>query len=491
MYVAPEMLLRSLLAELSAHFGADNSEASIGQSATAAVRLLHNREAGAERQVQERLTRLRGLLQDLAAQVPLPARQALTDMLGQSGPGPGAQARLAALVQQLEDALGAGRLLDTLAPQPRLIAIRAIAQWEADDRRSLIAGPAGEAGALDREITAARFEAYLQDRFAEPGLRVTDFRPLAGGFGKQTILLTVAGTALDGPLVIRRDPIVPTVDNDCHSVANEYPVIRAAFERGFPAPEALWVDTEHRLLPGADFLVMRMAPGRTGGNVFHSREALSDGLMEVLARAAATLHGLPPLIELGDLTNSIRTDLWNRTLPEATRSYVEDWREYFARNTHNPSPALMALYAWILDNVPDAPGRPVLVHGDVGFHNMLIDDGRMSALVDWEFAHIGDPAEDMGSIRNALGDAAWPDIMRHYVAAGGARIAPERLHFFRVWQHVRNASASNLAMGKFQSGEIPDLKLVYTGHYHFPLFIKAAWDLIEAGPDGAALHIDY
>lgn len=43
---------------------------------------------------------------------------------------------------------------------------------------------------------------------------------------------------------------------------------------------------------------------------------------------------------------------------------------------------------------------------------------------------------------------------------------------------------------KLRDGELPDLKLAYTRHYHFPLFIKAAWDLIEAGPDGA-VAVDY
>ena len=53
---------------------------------------------------------------------------------------------------------------------------------------------------VDTAITRERFEAYLRDRFSDPTLTVTEFRPLAGGFGKQTILLAVTGTALDGKL---------------------------------------------------------------------------------------------------------------------------------------------------------------------------------------------------------------------------------------------------------------------------------------------------
>jgi tRNA A-37 threonylcarbamoyl transferase component Bud32 len=43
------------------------------------------------------------------------------------------------------------------------------------------------------------------------------------------------------------------------------------------------------------------------------------------------------------------------------------------------------------------PGEgSVLVHGDFGPQNMLFDaSGHLAALVDWEFAHLGDPIEDL------------------------------------------------------------------------------------------------
>ena len=47
-------------------------------------------------------------------------------------------------------------------------------------------------------------------------------------------------------------------------------------------------------------------------------------------------------------------------------------------------------------SVPGLPGQgDVVVHGDFGPQNVLVDDRRISALVDWEFAHIGRPVEDL------------------------------------------------------------------------------------------------
>ena len=496
MHVSALALLRSLRSELSEHFSEELSEASIGQSAISAVRLLEVREKGGSGFLTRRLNAAAEVINKLSAMPALSANPLVArlkteaqEAKRQRSPTDLADS-LIKLTTRLE-ALIAESAAGSLDAASRSELTRVLALWEVTDRRSLTDAE-NEAGAeQDERITQERFETYLQDRFGEPDLKVASFRPLPGGFGKQTILVSVEGRAINGTLVIRRDPRVPLPDNDCHRVRNEYPVIRAAFDHGFPAPDALWLDTEHRLLPGPDFFVMRMSPGKTGGNVFRSTQDLSQQLVDVLASGVARLHTLPPLVELGDLTDSIRADRWELSIQEATRLYVQGWFDLFRASTHNPSPTLMALYGWVLNNIPDAPGRPVLVHGDVGFHNMLIDQGSLSALVDWEFAHIGDPAEDLGSIRNSLGDAMWDDVMLAYKAAGGPEIDAQRLHFFRVWQHVRNASASNLAMGKFQTGEVTDLKLAYTGHYHFPLFIKAATDLIAAGPDGAELQVDY
>ena len=37
------------------------------------------------------------------------------------------------------------------------------------------------------------------------------------------------------------------------------------------------------------------------------------------------------------------------------------------------------------------PGSLAVVHGDAGPYNLLVDGDRLSALLDWEFVHVGDP----------------------------------------------------------------------------------------------------
>jgi len=53
------------------------------------------------------------------------------------------------------------------------------------------------------------------------------------------------------------------------------------------------------------------------------------------------------------------------------------------------------LQSLAVDAVPGLPGDgSVIVHGDFGPQNVLIDGGEVSALLDWEFAHVGEPVED-------------------------------------------------------------------------------------------------
>jgi aminoglycoside phosphotransferase (APT) family kinase protein len=205
------------------------------------------------------------------------------------------------------------------------------------------------------------------------------------------------------------------------------------------------------------------------------------GLADALAKVAGRLHSLPPLEELGDLTDSIRTELWKMPLQQSIERYIRNWYELFLREDNTPSPALMGLYGWLLDNVPERTGRPVLLHGDIGFHNFLFDGDQLSAVLDWEFAHVGDPAEELGYIKVTVGSALdWDRFMTQYQAAGGSPVDCATLRYFQIWAYVRNASAANLLSTHFAKGRAEDLKLAILPVAHIPHFLRGAQALIDA-----------
>ena len=364
---------------------------------------------------------------------------------------------------------------------------RILVEWEAADLQSQMAGSGGDEGdAPSHVIDGQRLEAYLRDRFSEPHLRVTAFRSLPGGFGKQTYLFEVQGSAISGDFVLRRDPQRNIVDNDCHLVSVEFQVIRAVHERGFPAPQAVWCDSEHALLPGGDFMVMRRAPGSAAGSVFSARSAVPSDLSNTLAQILARLHALPPLEELKALKGSINANLAELSIAQCTRQYIEEWRALYRATPHLPSAAVLSIFGWLLEHIPASQGRPSLLHGDIGFHNFLFhgEEGsnqrELSVVLDWEFSHIGDPAEDLAYVRNTIGAALdWPTFLSAYLAAGGVEVSDERIRFFEVWGHLRNAAAANLATGQLIDGSTRELKMVLLPHLYIPMFLRAAQAAID------------
>jgi aminoglycoside phosphotransferase (APT) family kinase protein len=60
-----------------------------------------------------------------------------------------------------------------------------------------------------------------------------------------------------------------------------------------------------------------------------------------------------------------------------------------------------SVYRWLagvpasIASIPDLTGLPVWVHGDVAAGNLLVRDGRLSAVIDFGSSGVGDPASDL------------------------------------------------------------------------------------------------
>lgn len=81
--------------------------------------------------------------------------------------------------------------------------------------------------------------------------------------------------------------------------------------------------------------------------------------------------------------------------PDFVRAVVElEWR--------GVSPGLARqIHQWtdlIVQHVPGLPPVLGLVHGDFGSNNVLVQDGTISAVLDWSEARIGDPQYDVANI---------------------------------------------------------------------------------------------
>jgi hypothetical protein len=116
-----------------------------------------------------------------------------------------------------------------------------------------------------------------------------------------------------------------------------------------------------------------------------------------------------------------------------------------------------------------------VVQGDTGPGNFLYEDNRVSAVLDWELAHLGDPHDDLGWL--ALRAVQEPftclaDRLADYAAESGRAIDLDRLRYYRVFAELRVVVLANRRDEEADPlGEVGN-GLVY-GQLHRRLLVEA------------------
>jgi aminoglycoside phosphotransferase (APT) family kinase protein len=281
-------------------------------------------------------------------------------------------------------------------------------------------------------IDPQRLESYLQERFPDQGpVRVRSVNPLPGGRSKETVLFEIEGhPSLPRSMVIRMD-----AGRYGTSVRAEFPLLVALHRAKVPVPDPLWLEERAEVLGGA-FIVTRRMAGASPGTLWDvggASRAIGLALADVLAKIHAT-----PLRQL------IPSN-YDRSRP-LVRAMLADNEALWRARMPMPSVAMEAAYCWMAEKAQGLDAPASLVHGDPGFHNMIVNDGRLECLLDWEFAHPGDPAEDLAYCRPSVEQIMpWADFMTQYRSSGGPDISTERLQFFEIWRYLRNATlAANM-----------------------------------------------
>lgn len=367
-------------------------------------------------------------------------------------------ARNAALVLALGD-LG-GDAANTLVAR--------IVEWELQfyARRNEIARPELSQDPLE-QLTAGNFELYLRSR--EPrwqNARVTEFRRQPGGYSKITVLVTVEGE--NGEIVeyvIRAEPARKMLDLDGMAIASEFPVVQFAYRAGLPVAEPILLETDKAHL-GMPFMLSRRMGGKVLGSFTGSEQAIEESLVrKVLALIARIANTRVDREDSLIRSSHLKRWLDIPDLAQNTRAFIEYWRDVAVQGNATPSPLLNYACDWLLANVPeDDEAQPVLIHGDVGFHNILFEGDRLTALLDWENARWGDVAEELSMfIPTVSGMFPYEQILDWYHEAGGPRVTPWRLRYFDVYMAMKIVVAAQVSLQRVEETPEGSLHLAVFG----------------------------
>jgi len=315
-------------------------------------------------------------------------------------------------------------------------------------------------------ITAPLLQDYLRARFPEhAATTVTDVKRLMGGYSKETYIVKLKTANGESTLVIRKDGYgLPTGS----SVANEYDVLQEVHAAGVPVPEPLWLEADTRHF-GAAYMAVGFAKGEPAHLNVPADQGSKLKWAKSLASTVAQLHRSTgkPDVDVRDVIRADIADLQRR---------VED-RE------REPHPGLAFGLAWLIDHLEDLEGRPACrIHGDVGFHNILMRGDEILALLDWEFSHFSDPVEDLVYVKPFLDQIdAWQTFLEVYEAESGFRFDDKAARYFDVWKEARNLVACLGSLNSLLLPEVKDVALSVAGTIYIPKYEIAVLDSIIDG----------
>lgn len=297
-------------------------------------------------------------------------------------------------------------------------------------------------------------EAYLRSVFrSAPRLEIVGTRVVPGGFSKQTVFVELRNQAdLSNTLVVRVDKADSPVGS---TVVDEFAVIETLFRHGVPVPQPFALEATGKVL-GSPFVVVGRAAGGNAGDALDVANR-SRALAEHLAQAVAKLH-LVPQAEFGPDVAGSNTPTRERLLGEI-QGFENQWRAM-----QQPSVALEGAFAWLKSHLHLADGLRSLVHKDIGCHNFVAENDAVTAILDWETAVIGNPAQDLGYLRKTVVQMTdWQNFMDAYAAAGAPVPPPEQVDYYEVWGYTwLNVMLGSARFG-FETGATDDLQLGYAG----------------------------
>jgi aminoglycoside phosphotransferase (APT) family kinase protein len=216
--------------------------------------------------------------------------------------------------------------------------------------------------------------------------------------------------------------------NSAAALDKEASIVRALASTDVPVPGVLASDAKSHAV------LFERVGGRT--DLHHTASSEQDVVYRHYLEVLASLHRLDPAhLDIGDLH-------W----PVDARDCALAEVDMLAGGIKGFGPQPLARFgmSWLARHAPPVVDRIALVHGDAGIANFLFAESRVTAAIDWEWSHLGDPIEDLGGLCihasfSPSGD--WPALLRHYGDVSGTPVDLDKVFYYRVNNMARSVLA--------------------------------------------------
>lgn len=252
------------------------------------------------------------------------------------------------------------------------------------------------------------------------GAAVVEASPIGTGSSRRTW-----GVDLDDGrrFVVREDTGSGPASGTPLDLAREAAVYAALDGSELPVPALL------AAAPDGSALLFERATG--AADLKSLSDAERDAVVQHYLRCLGRLHLLDPRrLHLGPLAVP-ETGPDHALLDVALWQSIHDGVDAAWR-----TPLASFALEWLRAKPPATATRTSLCHGDAGPLNFLHHGGVVTAMLDWEFAHVGDPLDDLAwvAVRNDMvrAGADVPNAFRAWREVTAADLDPRRLEYYRA-----------------------------------------------------------
>jgi len=322
----------------------------------------------------------------------------------------------------------------------------------------------------DQAEILVRLTAYLSDQMGAP-VQIIDAQPLAGGASRDSWRLNISAPGHpDGDqqsLVMRRD-LASQMFDDALTREQEYRLMAAAYDNGVQVARMRYLCTDKMVL-GSDFFLMDYRPGISVGTRVLRLPELAEARARLPQQMAAQLARIHQI-------DTAAHDLDFLPRPPAgvspAKAVVEQvYAILDGLGVHNP--AWEWSLRWAQRHAPDAP-QITFVHGDFRLGNWLVTEDGLSAVIDWEFGHMGDPDEELGYVcmrdwrfgngaQRFAGLSDRETFLRAYEATSGRQVDRAAVDWWEIMGNIRWGVICLSQAQRHLSGADPSVELASLG----------------------------
>jgi len=308
------------------------------------------------------------------------------------------------------------------------------------------------------------------------GASIVDATRHAGG-GRNEAWIVCVRRADDSEyrVFFRWDRSDPAITGDPWTLRREAGVYRALSSTALPVARFI------ALHPDAQAMLLTVVEG-------DARFALVDDAQRATRIAQDFMRHLAELHRL-DVASLGLADPTRPTVRDHVTAQLDEIEALLRFRGGVPETALGVALTWLRGNVPDYDGPAVLVQGDTGPGNFMFIDDRVSAIVDWELAHLGDPMDDLAWVSLRAVQEPFTDLgerFADYAHLSGNAIDLERIRYYRVLAEAKIIAMSHgrdaHGAGDPDGAGDPGARLVF-GHLHRRLLVETLLEAMGLAPD--------